>query len=78
MLFITIIGWVGMALILIAYLLITTKQIGPNSTVYQLLNLLGALGVVVNSIFNDAWPSAILFIVWACMAIIYLLSLLRK
>lgn len=78
MLFITIIGWTGMALVLIAYLLITTKQIQPNSTIYQLLNLLGALGVLVNSIVNEAWPSAILFIVWACMAIIYLMSLLRK
>lgn len=75
---ITIIGWVGMALVLIAYLLVTTKQIVPNSRVYQALNLLGALGVIVNSIVNDAWPSAVLFIIWATLALIYLITLMKK
>lgn len=76
--FITIVGWVGMAFVLIAYLLVTTKQISPNSRLYQTLNLIGALGVVVNSIVNDAWPSAVLFIIWATLALIYLITLLRK
>lgn len=76
--FITTIGWAGMALVLIAYLLVTTKQILPNSRIYQLLNLLGALGIVANAIVNDAWPSAVLFIIWACLALIYLITLLKK
>ncbi|MEM2955029.1 MAG: hypothetical protein QW625_03725 [Candidatus Nanoarchaeia archaeon] len=76
--FITIVGWAGMAFVLIAYLLVTTKQISPNSRVYQALNLIGALGVIVNSIVNDAWPSAVLFMIWATLALIYLISLLRK
>ncbi len=76
--FITILGWSGMALILIAYLLVTTKQIGPSSRIYQSLNLIGAIGVFINSIVNDAWPSAVLFIVWGCLALIYLITSLRK
>lgn len=76
--FISLLGWVGMAVILIAYLLVTTKQISPNSRVYQALNLIGAIGVLINSIFNDAWPSAVLFIVWGCLALIYLITSLKK
>lgn len=76
--FISLLGWVGMAIILIAYLLVTTKQISPNSRVYQALNLIGAIGVLINSIFNDAWPSAVLFIVWGCLALIYLITSLKK
>ena len=76
--FISILGWAGMAVILIAYLLVTTKQIPPNSRLYQALNLIGAIGVIINSIFNDAWPSAVLFIVWGCLALIYLIISLKK
>lgn len=74
---VSIIGWAGMALILIAYLLVTTKQIQPNSRLYQTLNFIGAIGIVINSIVNDAWPSAVLFIIWACLALLYLFTSLR-
>ena len=72
---ISILGWGGMAMILIAYLLVTTKQISPNSQLYQILNLIGAIGVVIHSIASDAWPSAVLFIIWALLAFIYLIAL---
>jgi hypothetical protein len=75
---IDIIGWAGMALILISYLLITTRQVQPNSPVYQTLNLLGAMGIVINSIVNDAWPSAVLFVVWGCLAVVYLVIAKRE
>lgn len=75
---ITIVGWAGMALILIAYLLITTKQISPNSRTYQTLNLIGALGIIANSIVNEAWPSAVLFIIWAVLAFIYLITVIKQ
>ena len=73
MLIVTIYGWVGMALILISYLLITTKQLSPNSATYQIINFIGAGGVVLNSVINDAWPSAVFFIIWGCMAAVMLI-----
>ncbi len=73
MLIITIAGWIGMALILVSYLLITTRQLSPNSMVYQIINIVGAAGVVSDSIVGGAWPSAIFFMIWGCMAIIYLI-----
>ena len=71
MLIITISGWIGMALILISYLLITTRQLSPTSILYQIINIVGATGVVLDSVMSGAWPSAVFFIIWGCMAIIY-------
>lgn len=73
MLIITISGWIGMALILISYLLITTRQISPNTKTYQVINLVGAGGVVLDSVMNGAWPSAVFFIIWGCMAAVTLI-----
>ncbi len=71
MLIITISGWIGMALILVSYLLITTKQLSPTSTPYQIINIIGATGIVLDSIMSGAWPSAVFFIIWGSMAIVY-------
>jgi cyanate permease len=73
MLIITISGWIGMALILISYLLITTKQLSPNTITYQVINLVGAAGIIWDSVVNQAWPSAVFFIIWGCMAIVTLI-----
>lgn len=72
MLIITIYGWIGTALILISYLLITTKQLSPTSAIYQIINLVGAVGIILDSIMNGAWPSAVFFLIWGCMAAVML------
>ena len=75
---ITIIGWVGMALILTSYILISTKKITSNSAFYQTLNLIGAVGIVINSLDNGAWPAAVLFVIWAVMALVYLINITKR
>ena len=64
-----IIGWVGTALILTAYLLVSIKKIGPTSKTYQLLNLLGAVGVGGNSLVHHALPSVGINLAWMIVAI---------
>ncbi|HVX47883.1 MAG TPA: hypothetical protein VHA05_00805 [Candidatus Saccharimonadales bacterium] len=72
-----VVGWVGAALILIAYFLVSTKKISPVSKSFQLLNLLGAVGIVVNSIHYRAFPSAGLNIAWTVIAIYGLVRAFR-
>jgi hypothetical protein len=67
--FYEIIGWLGTILILSAYFLVSIKKISSDSMVYQLLNLLGAGGVVVNSFVHRAIPSVGLNVVWLIIAI---------
>lgn len=66
---IQIIGWVGTALIVLAYFLNSHKKIDSASPYYQLLNLIGAIGLGINVFYLQSWPSFALQIVWAAIAI---------
>ncbi len=66
--FIDIIGWVGAVLVVSAYLLITTNKLKIASKLYQLMNLLGAAGIIVNSLSYGAYPSVAVNVVWIFIA----------
>jgi hypothetical protein len=59
-----VIGWAGAALILGAYALLSTGKLRAESVSYQLMNILGAAGFVVNSGWNGAFPSAAMNVIW--------------
>lgn len=72
------IGWIAAALILAAYALITAGRINARSMAYQLLNVLGAAGFIVNSGYNGAIPSAALNIIWMGIGVVALARLRRN
>jgi hypothetical protein len=74
-LLIEIAGWVGAGLILLAYALVSAGRIEARSVSFQLMNLLGAAGFVINSGFHGAWPSAILNVIWIGIAAVSLARL---
>ena len=57
-------GWLGALLILSAYLLLSMGKLTGNSEVYQLMNVVGAAGFVVNGWWHGAMPSASLNVLW--------------
>lgn len=57
-------GWIGMALLISAYGLVTTGRILGPSLTFQLMNLVGGALLMVNSAWYGAWPSAALNLVW--------------
>lgn len=59
-----VIGWIGAALILGSYALISAGKVRAESLTYQLMNVLGAAGFVVNSGWNGALPSAAMNVIW--------------
>jgi hypothetical protein len=68
MILIEIAGWAGAALILLAYLLVTTEKLTGRSPAFQWMNLVGAAGFVANGLWHGAIPSASLNIVWMGIA----------
>jgi hypothetical protein len=68
MILIEIAGWAGAALILLAYLLVTTEKLTGRSPAFQWMNLVGAAGFVANGLWHGAIPSASLNIVWMAIA----------
>ncbi len=67
--FIDIAGWSAAVLILGAYGLLSFGKIQPRSALYQWMNILGALGFIINCTWNGAWPSVALNIVWMAIGI---------
>ena len=57
-------GWVGAALILLAYLLLSMGRLTGQSPLYQWMNVVGAAGFVVNGWWHGALPSAALNVLW--------------
>ena len=59
------VGWLAALLILAAYAMLTVGKLEAQSRAYHWLNVLGAAGFIVNSGWNEAFPSAALNVVWA-------------
>jgi hypothetical protein len=59
-----IVGWAGAILILFAYLLLSAGWLSGQSLTYQVLNVVGAAGFIVNGWWHGALPSATLNVLW--------------
>lgn len=70
-----LLGWIGAALLLGAYALVSTKRLEGDSLVYQLLNLFGSAFLIVNSAYYGAYPSVGVNVVWIGIAIFAILRL---
>lgn len=70
-----IINSLGVSLILLAFLLLTIKKVKGDSTVYHLLNLVGAGLACYGSVLIQAIPFVVLEAIW-CLVAIY--GLLRR
>lgn len=64
-----IIGWAGAAGVLAAYAMVSTGRVRSASFTYQLLNLVGAAALAVNTLYYMAYPSTALNVVWALIAV---------
>lgn len=71
-----IIGWYGTAAVLAAYTLVSFDVISSDSLFFQLLNLTGALGIIVIAAYKKVGQSVVLNIVWGGVAVVALVNLL--
>jgi len=63
------IGWTGSAAVVSAYALISSGRLNVKSRIYQLLNLVGGIFLVINTLFYGAYPSTFVNIVWSLIAL---------
>lgn len=69
---IEIFGWYGISAILAGYVSVSFSVLSRESVAYQLLNLTGALGIIIDSLSHRATKAAVLSVIWAAMALIAL------
>jgi hypothetical protein len=70
-----ILGWYGAVAIVSAYALVSLEIIESKGWLYQILNLTGALGIMVIAIAKKDRQPAVLNIFWAAIALIALIRL---
>jgi hypothetical protein len=75
---VNVVGWLGMALLIGAYALVTTGRLHGPDLSFQLMNLLGAAFLMVNSAYYSAWPSAGLNVVWVVIGMVGLVRARTK
>jgi hypothetical protein len=72
---INLFGWFGVAGVLAAYLLLSFGVIESRDLLYQLLNGLGAILLIIESVWRKDYPFTFLNLVWAIVAIIAIVRL---
>lgn len=74
---VNVIGWVGTALLVGAYALLTTGRLRAGA-VFQVMNLFGGLFLMLNTGYYRAWPPTVLNLIWFVIGAAGLLRLWRR
>ena len=77
-LIIDILGWVGSIEVVAAYGLNSSQRIKSDFLTFQLLNLTGAVFLIINSIYKQAYPFTFINSVWTVIAIVAIVGILKK
>ncbi len=67
-------GSAGVAILLIAFFLTTTKQLSTNHIAYILMNLIGAGIACLASVLLNYWPFIILEGAWALVSLVAMVN----
>lgn len=77
-LLIEILGWVGSIEVVAAYALNSYQKIKSDSLIFQLLNLSGAIFLIINSVYKEAYPFTFINSIWSVIAIVAIIGIIRK
>jgi hypothetical protein len=71
-------GWAGAVLILAAYGLLSAGKLTGQSLSYQVMNVVGAAGFVINGWWHGAMPSAALNVLWLLIGAVASWRILKR
>ncbi len=71
-----ILGWYGVFAIVGAYILLSFNFVDSDSVTFQVLNLTGAIGIVIDAVEDKNTQPAVLNTIWALVALIALIKIL--
>ena len=75
---IEIVGIIGAIGILLAYGLNSQQMIRSDSRAFVLLNLTGALLLILYSVRKEAWANMFINVVWVSIAVVALIRIVRQ
>lgn len=71
-LLVTIVGWTGVVLYVVAYCGVSIGMLDARARPYQALNLCGAFGVALNAYAKDTYPALAVNVIWFLIATVML------
>ena len=73
-----VIGWIGAVAVLVAYWLVSSHRLSAASVRYQWLNIVGAIGLMINAVYHEAYPSTGVNVIWLGIAVCGLIGIGRE
>ena len=73
-----IIGWMGMVVLVSAYLLVSNNKIDAQTKIYQGLNVFASTCLIINTGFYGAYPAMTLNIIWVIMGLFFLTKFILR
>ena len=68
-------GWAGAVTVVIAYALLSMSILPPSSLIYQLMNFIGSIGVLVISIKKRTYQPVLTNGFWTLIALISIVNI---
>ena len=62
-------GWVGVLSILLAYALLTFGVLSADEATYNILNLVGGTGIIIDALADKNYQPAVLNLIWVVIAL---------
>ena len=76
--FVSMLGWIGSLLVIGAYGLNSYQKIKSDSLIFQLMNLVGGILLIINSMYKEAYPFTFINTVWVLIAILAIFRIVSK
>jgi hypothetical protein len=73
-----LIGWTGTFLFIISYALLSIRKIQADKVLYQGMNALAALCLVINAIHIGDKPTLVVNAMWMCISVYAIIMASRK
>ena len=62
-------GWLGAACVLLPYALVSTGRLAGTSRTFVVLNIAGGILLFVNTWYHQAYPSAVVNVIWTAIGL---------
>ena len=70
-----VIGWIGSGFLIIAYVLVSSRKLNPESSGYQLINLSGAICLLAYAIYTSAYPFILVNFIWLIIGLTFFVKI---
>ena len=77
-LLLSLLGWAGAFLLLLAYALVSFGKLEADSQIYQWLNITASVLLLINTVYYGAYPSSFVNAAWTVIAFFAILTIRRK